>query len=107
MYLFLYINIIYDTKFYYNSGSRKLSSNVGDLITQSQLRTRELSFIARPQNNGAVFKCVASSDATAEPVREESRNITVYCKYSVRGTVESSVGGEKGKRVLERGKEWM
>lgn len=53
--------------------------NIGDLMTEGNTRSHELSFIAQPKNNGAKYKCAASSVATNTPVKR-SINISVYCE---------------------------
>ena len=54
---------------------------MGTLRETGNIRSLEYQFIAKPKDNGAVYKCVASNANVPEPHREESITVAVFCKY--------------------------
>ena len=63
------------------AGDKLITSGVGDPETVGKTRSVQLSFVAKPIDNGATYKCVASSAATASPVKQAFKNVSVNCKY--------------------------
>lgn len=50
-------------------------------LTAGNIPSLEISVIAKPNDNGAIYKCTASNRATDSPL-ETFRKLTVHCKYS-------------------------
>lgn len=61
-------------------GSTQLT-NVGELRAIGKIRSLEYQFIAKPEDNAALYKCKASHANVPEPHKEVNITVSVYCKY--------------------------
>lgn len=67
-----------NNSYFVKSGDQNITE-VTDM-TAGNIPSIEITIVAKPDDNGAIYKCTASNRATDTPL-ETFRKLTVHCKF--------------------------